>query len=82
MTELVLTPVPLPSKQEKVKLNRHLGDMSAVKTVPEKQREDMMCPKSDGGNSVYVPKSHELPKNTQQDDNNGDVCMEDGSRPV
>jgi hypothetical protein len=48
-------PVPLPSKQEEVKPNRHLGDMSAVKTVPEKQREDM-CPKSNEGNSVYVPK--------------------------
>jgi hypothetical protein len=32
-------PVPLPSKQEEVKPNRHLGDMSAVKTVPEKEKE-------------------------------------------
>jgi hypothetical protein len=33
------TPVPLPSKQEEVKPNRHLGEMSAVNKVPEKQRE-------------------------------------------
>jgi hypothetical protein len=72
------TPVPLPSKQEEVKPNRHLGDMSAVNKVPEKQREDM-CPKSHGGNSAYVPKSHELPKSTQEDGNNGDVNMEDGT---
>jgi hypothetical protein len=38
-------PVPLPSKQEEVKPNRHLGDMSAVKTVPEKQRERVCVPK-------------------------------------
>jgi hypothetical protein len=29
------TPVPLPSKQEEVKPNRHLGEMSAVNKVPE-----------------------------------------------
>jgi hypothetical protein len=52
------TTVPLPSKQEEVKPNRHLGDMPAVNKVPEKQREDM-CPKSHGGNSAYVPKPHE-----------------------
>ena len=52
--------------------------MSAVNKVPEKQREDM-CPKSHGGNSAYVPKPHELPKSTQEDGNNGDVNMEDGT---
>jgi hypothetical protein len=72
------TPVPLPSKQEEVKPNRHLGEMSAVNKVPEKQREDIR-PKSHGGNSAYVPKSHEKPKNTQEDGNNGDVNMEDGT---
>jgi hypothetical protein len=48
-------PVPLPSKQEEVKPNRHLGDMSAVNKVPEKQRKGVR-PKSNEGNSVYVPK--------------------------
>jgi hypothetical protein len=61
-----------------VKPNRHLGEMSSVKKVPEKQREGI-CPKSHGGNSVYVPKSPEMPKNTQQDNYNGDVHIDDGT---
>jgi hypothetical protein len=52
------TPVPLPSKQEEVKSNQHMGNMSAVKTIPKKERKDL-CPKNDGGNSAYVPKSSE-----------------------
>jgi hypothetical protein len=52
--------------------------MSAVNKVPEKQREGIR-PKSHGGNSAYVPKPHELPKSTQEDGNNGDVNMEDGT---
>jgi hypothetical protein len=49
-------PVPIPSKQEDVKTNRYLGDMSAVKTVTEKKRKDA-CIKINEGNSVYVLKS-------------------------
>jgi hypothetical protein len=49
------TPVPLPSKQEEVKPNRHLGEMSAVNKVPEKQREGIR-PENDEGNSAHAPK--------------------------
>jgi hypothetical protein len=52
------TPLPLRSKQEEVKLNGHLGDMSAVKTVPKMEKKNI-CPKSNGENSAYVPKSSE-----------------------
>jgi hypothetical protein len=72
------TPVPLPSKQEEVKPNRHLGEMSAVNKVPEKQREGIR-PENDEGNSAHVPKSPEKPNNVQQDNDNGDVHMDDGT---
>jgi hypothetical protein len=72
------TPVPLPSKQEEVKPNRHLGEMSAVNKVPEKQREGMR-PKSHGGNSAHELKSPEKPKSAQQENDNGDVHMDDGT---
>jgi hypothetical protein len=54
------TPVPLPSKQEEVKPNRHLGEMSAVNKVPEKQREGIR-PENDEGNSAHAPKMPEKP---------------------
>jgi hypothetical protein len=78
MTELVLTPVPLPSKQEEVKPNRHLGEMSAVNKVPEKQREGFR-PENDEGNSAHAPKMPEKPNSVQQDNDNGEVHMKDGT---
>jgi hypothetical protein len=72
------TPVPLPSKQEEVKPNRHLGEMSAVNKVPEKQREGIR-PENDEGNSAHAPKMPEKPNNAQQDNDNGDVHMSDGT---
>jgi hypothetical protein len=61
-----------------VKPNRHLGEMSAVNKVPEKQREGMR-PKSHGGNSAHELKSPEKPKSAQQENDNGDVHMDDGT---
>jgi hypothetical protein len=72
------TPVPLPSKQEEVKPNRHLGEMSAVNKVPEKQREGIR-PENDEGNSAHAPKMPEKPNMALQDNDNGDVHMSDGT---
>jgi hypothetical protein len=77
MTELVLTPVPLPSKQKEVKPNTHLGEMSAVNKVPEKQREGIR-PENDEGNSAHVPELSVSPKYAQQNNDNRDVHMSDG----
>jgi hypothetical protein len=61
-----------------VKPNRHLGDMSAVKKVPEEQREDVRS-ENDEGNSAHDPKSPAKPKTVQQDNVNRDVHMSDGT---
>jgi hypothetical protein len=61
-----------------VKLDRRLGEMPAVKTVPEKQREDV-CPKSHAGNSAYIPKLQEKLTSVQNDYKNGEENMNEGT---
>ena len=52
--------------------------MSAVNKVPEKQRE-CVCPENDEGNSAEAPKMPEKPNNVQQDNDNENVHMDDGT---
>jgi hypothetical protein len=72
------TPVSLPNIQEEVKPDKHLGDMSVVKTVRMEKREGV-CPKSNGGNSALELKLPEKPRNPQQDNDNGDMHMDYGT---
>jgi hypothetical protein len=71
-------PVPLPSKQEEVKPNRHLGDMSAVKKVPEKQRK-VCVPKAMKEIRSMSPSNLTYPVTCCKNNDNGDVLMEDGT---